>query len=246
MTNDPRYSPRPIPPIHPGQYGPQQPYDWRYASQQRPPQQPPPHQQPQQQRPPQQFDPYRTGAPVPNPGIPLGPQKRSRAGALTAGALAIAVVSAGIGGGVALLADPGPAPAPRIGSSTGAAPSLPAANLPQGSVEQVAAKVVPSVVKLQTDLGRATEEGSGIILSADGLILTNNHVVAITGDGRGSGPGAPEGPRRPGGSGSADGKAATTVTFADGRTAPFTVVGADPASDIAVVKKLIGLFIDFY
>ena len=34
----------------------------------------------------------------------------------------------------------------------------------------------------------------------------------------------------------ADGKPVTTVTFADGRTAPFTVVGADPASDIAVVK----------
>lgn len=207
MANDPRYSPRPVPPIHPGQYGPgpQQPYDWRY---------------PPQQQPPPQFDPYRPGVPV-----PPGPQKRSRAGALTAGALAIAMVSAGIGGGVALLADPGSAPAPRIGSSTGAAPSLPAANLPQGSVEQVAAKVVPSVVKLQTDLGRASEEGSGVILSADGLILTNNHVVAVTRDGRGSGPGAPP-----------DGKAATTVTFADGRTASFTVVGADPASDIAVVK----------
>ena len=45
-------------------------------------------------------------------------------------------------------------------------------------VEQVAAKVVPSVVKLETELGRQSEEGSGIILSADGLILTNAHVVA--------------------------------------------------------------------
>lgn len=58
------------------------------------------------------------------------------------------------------------------------APSVPAANMPPGSVEQVAAKVVPSVVMLETDLGRQSEEGSGIILSADGLILTNNHVIA--------------------------------------------------------------------
>ena len=50
--------------------------------------------------------------------------------------------------------------------------------MPPGSVEQVAAKVVPSVVMLETDMGRQSEEGSGIILSADGLIMTNNHVVA--------------------------------------------------------------------
>ena len=57
-------------------------------------------------------------------------------------------------------------------------PPVPAASVPAGSVEQVAAKVVPSVVKLEVDMGRQSEEGSGIILSSDGLILTNNHVVA--------------------------------------------------------------------
>ena len=105
--------------------------------------------------------------------------------------------------------------------------------MPPGSVEQVAAKVVPSVVMLETDIGRQSEEGSGIILSADGLILTNNHVVAAAGQAR-----------RPPGPVPADRVARrgpapapkTTVTFSDGRTAPFTVVGADPTSDIAVVR----------
>jgi putative serine protease PepD len=139
---------------------------------------------------------------------------------LTIGALAIALVSAGVGGGVATLVKPD---RPAISTTAlGAAPSEPAASLPAGSVEQVAAKVVPSVVKLETDMGRQSEEGSGIILSSDGLILTNNHVVAAAKGGPG-GPGAP-------------GDTQTKVTFANGNTTSFTVVGTDPSSDIAVVR----------
>ena len=103
----------------------------------------------------------------------------------------MAIVSAGIGGGVALVAQPD---RPAVTTSAiGAAPSVPAASLPAGSVEQVAAKVVPSVVKLEVDLGRESEEGSGIVLSSDGLILTNNHVVAAAQEG----PGASRPARRP-------------------------------------------------
>ncbi|WP_082956575.1 MULTISPECIES: S1C family serine protease [unclassified Mycobacterium] len=165
------------------------------------------------------------------PPMPPGPvpQKRSRAGLLAAGALAIAVVSAGIGGAAATAVELGTHSASGNGHGIipGAAPSVPAANMPPGSVEQVAAKVVPSVVMLETDLGRQSEEGSGIILSADGLILTNNHVVAAAAKPGGpGGPGAPPGGAPP----------KTTVTFSDGRTAPFTVVGADPTSDIAVIR----------
>jgi putative serine protease PepD len=123
---------------------------------------------------------------------------------------------------------------------------VPAGNAPVGTVEQVAAKVVPSVVMLETNLGRQSEEGSGIVLSSDGLILTNNHVVATAAN-----PGhAPAPHERPdpgggdeGGGGGrepdpspAGGKPKTTVTFNDGRTAEFTVVGADPTTDIAVVR----------
>jgi putative serine protease PepD len=224
MTNQPRYSPPPPPGHRPGPYdrvapgypgpqragAPQQPYDWRYATQQ------------QAYRGP--HDPYR-GAPQqpPMPGSPQSraPQKRSRAGALTVGALAIALVSAGVGGGVATLVKPD---RPALTSSAlGAAPSEPAASLPAGSVEQVAAKVVPSVVKLETDMGKQSEEGSGIILSSDGLILTNNHVVAA------ANPSAPSAP-------SAPGATQTKVTFANGNTTSFTVVGTDPSSDIAVVR----------
>ncbi|EFG75286.1 trypsin [Mycobacterium parascrofulaceum ATCC BAA-614] len=175
------------------------------------------------------------------PMPPPGPQKRSRAGLLTVSALAIAVVSAGIGGAAATAVELGTHTTNANGHSVigGSAPSVPAANMPPGSVEQVAAKVVPSVVMLETDLGRQSEEGSGIVLSADGLILTNNHVVAAAaGPPKATGaPGAPPG-GPPGGPGGGLGGPApkTTVTFADGRTAPFTVVGTDPTSDIAVIR----------
>ena len=244
MTNHPRYPQQPQHPQHPtadanqhaqqpysGQYGQpaaRQEYDWRYATQlgaatPRP-----------------QYDPYRTGqTPV---AAPKQPRKRSRTAALTAGALAIAAVSAGIGGGVAtMVKTDGPTTTqsgPTFGS--GPVPSRPAAAAPAGSVEEVAIKVVPSVVKLETDMGRANEEGSGIVLTSDGLILTNNHVIATAAGGPGRPGDAPATPALPGEpavpSARAESKPATTVTFADGRTASFTVVGADPASDIAVVK----------
>ena len=88
-------------------------------------------------------------------------------------------------------------------------------------VERVAAKVLPSVVTLRMNDGDQSALGSGIILTPDGLILTNSHVV---------GPG----PRA---------SARTLVTLNDGRTAAFDVIAADPQSDIAVVRahKLSGL-----
>jgi len=52
--------------------------------------------------------------------------------------------------------------------------------------------------------------GSGVVISTDGYIATNNHVV--------------------------DGADRVTVTFADGRELPAKVVGRDPLTDIAVVK----------
>jgi putative serine protease PepD len=223
MTNHPRYSPpqqqpgyRPAPdqaavPSYAGQarqqaYGQQ--YDWRYAQQ-------PPYRQP--------FLPFGGGQSIPPQSQPAAEQ-RPRAGLLAIGALVIAVVSASIGGVVASVVDhtgqPGSSAARMMpgGKTSG----MPAANAPAESVEQVAAKVVPSVVMLETDLGHQSEEGSGIILSPDGLILTNNHVIT-----------AAAGAEHPGGKGPAP---KTTVTFSDGRTTPFTVVGADPTTDIAVVR----------
>lgn len=208
------------------------------------------------------------------------PRKRARVGVLVVGTAAMAM-AAGAATAVAVVDHAGhatpsaqaPAPA-NIGKpapAKGSAPAQPGNSAPTGSVEQVSAKVLPSVVKLQIETGQGREEGSGIVLSADGLILTNNHVVAaVAQDAGNQGPMTSDsGPRMripglpggmfPGGqlpgdsqdgpdaqdpsdgpsarpSGRVSGATQATVTLSDGRTVPFTVVGADPADDIAVVR----------
>ena len=84
---------------------------------------------------------------------------------------------------------------------------------PLGPVEAVAQRVLPSVVRLLVEGGGAAGEGSGMVLSADGLMLTNNHVVE----------------------GAADGGSIVAV-FQDGSTAPADIVGLDPTSDLAVIR----------
>jgi putative serine protease PepD len=134
------------------------------------------------------------------------------------GAALVAAVSAGVGAAVALTADLHTGPSrPAIAASPVGAQS--AANLASGSVEQVAAKVLPSVVELQTTQGPLTELGSGVVLSADGLILTNAHVVSLPTDDPAS-----------------QGTMQSRVTLADGRSAPLSIVGTDPSNDIAVVR----------
>jgi putative serine protease PepD len=176
------------------------------------------------------YDPYHAAhQPITTP-IPRLRPKGSRRGAIVAGAAVAAVVGGGLGAatmGVVQLAHDTTATKPPIARAP--APPQSTAKVPAGSVEQVAAKVMPSVVKLQIDMGGQGDTGSGIVLSAEGLILTNNHVVAPA-------VGADQG-AEPASSDSTDGGGITkTVTFSNGQTAPFTVVGTDPAGDLAVVR----------
>ncbi|WP_433086079.1 trypsin-like peptidase domain-containing protein [Dactylosporangium sp. CA-052675] len=130
-----------------------------------------------------------------------GGQRGGRVGLLIVGAVVLALLSAFGGGLVATqLADGKPAAAPSVVTQN------PAPNLDRSSVGGVAQQVLPSVVDIST--GEA--EGSGVIMTADGQVITNNHVVA--------------------------GASKLQVTFSTGKTASATVVGTDPAGDIAVIK----------
>jgi S1-C subfamily serine protease len=81
-------------------------------------------------------------------------------------------------------------------------------------IQAILAKVQPSVVAVETkstsDLGSFEGAGSGIVLSKDGLVLTNSHVIGSIGD--------------------------ITVVLPDGSRHAATLVGQSPDDDIAVIQ----------
>ncbi len=150
-------------------------------------------------------------------------QKLARAGTLIMRGITAAMFFAAIGIAVAILVRPPDvagqffipgSPTPRSAINFSGPPS----------VDQVAAKVLPSVVTLETKAGDESEMGSGIVLTSDGLIMTNNHVVALI-------------------HAALPASTSHVVTLCDGRTGVFSAVATDPTSDIAVVRaqELAGL-----
>lgn len=93
-------------------------------------------------------------------------------------------------------------------------------NITAMDVSDVVAKLRPSVVEIATEsvssgnsiFGQYISQGagSGVIYSADGYIITNNHVI--------------------------DGASSITVKTMDGTEYPATLIGTDPQTDIAVIK----------
>ncbi|MDT0156728.1 trypsin-like peptidase domain-containing protein [Microbacterium sp. ARD32] len=132
------------------------------------------------------------------------------AGLLLAAALVGGV--AGLGGSV-------------LGSSMTSAPTSQSATGPQtvtvnnpGSVNEttaIAADVLPSVVTINVNGTQQAGSGSGVILSKDGYVMTNTHVVTLGGS-------------------VAD--PTISVTTSDGHIYSATVVGTDPIYDLAVIK----------
>ena len=154
------------------------------------------------------------GGVPPYQGATAPAEKKRSPRALTAlGIVAAVVLAGGVGGVVGANYGGSSNSGNTILGASGGAASVPASEPTDGTVESVAEKVLPSVVSI-TAVGRSGGgEGSGVILSEDGKILTNNHVVAVAGQG---------------------GK--IQVSFNDGSVADATVVGADAASDVAVIE----------
>jgi putative serine protease PepD len=154
--------------------------------------------------------PYDNPAILPaGPGPAQTPEKRSSLRLVVVPLLSALVGSVlGVGGTLAIVrpeaAEPPPVAASTVAVTGGGELT---------GVAAVARKVIPSVVQVDTAsrsrFGTRQGTGSGVIYSADGLIITNKHVVESSG--------------------------AVEVTLSDGRRLPASLVGTG-AGDIAVLK----------
>lgn len=172
---------------------------------------------------------YPTPAPTPNtqeqwgPSAPFGaPSQPSTATTATkqpkgrsrmAGVLAVALLAAGVGGGAGFAASQlslGDATPAASSSSTGSTTVL------QGDPTNpdwsaVAAAASKAVVAIDVVTASGEGQGSGVVIDAEGHIVTNNHVIS--------------------------GARNNTVTVLLGtRSYEATTVGTDPSTDLAVIK----------
>jgi putative serine protease PepD len=162
--------------------------------------------------------PLHSSAPATADGSSGSPQvetpKRNR-GAIFVAAIAAAALVGGVSGaGVTLVA-----------VSQGSGSQVVTTNTPQAitindpknvtSVTAVAAKAAASVVTIQVSSESEGGTGSGVVLSSDGYVLTNTHVVTLEGSAA---------------------NATFKVETSDGKLFDASVVGTDPISDLAVIK----------
>jgi len=136
-----------------------------------------------------------------------GPRRWLGVGALLVAVAVAGGLAGGLVGATVTRQREGTTASARQGAAAAAGPDRTPSS---EQVQQVAASVLPAVVRVQarTSNGRAT--GSGVIFTANGYVLTNAHVV--------------------------DGARTIAVTLATAEPLKASLVGTDPVNDLAVLR----------
>ncbi|MEV6647054.1 trypsin-like peptidase domain-containing protein [Amycolatopsis sp. NPDC051371] len=153
--------------------------------------------------------------PLQQPGQPptalkTKPRKGGRVAMIVSATALGAALVGGVGGAAIVGLTTNSADGATTSVSTPAANGQTVSNSTSGDVSGVAAKVTPSVVQINVTTEQGEAIGSGVILTSNGRILTNAHVV--------------------------DGAQNVVITTSDGKKYQASVVGADTKADIAVVQ----------
>lgn len=120
---------------------------------------------------------------------------------------AVAIVAAAVGGGTAYAFQELTGKNEVVSSSTTTS-VVPSSK--KGDVASIAAAVSPSVVEINATLSNGTSTGSGVIITSNGEVITNNHVIS--------------------------GAQSIKVTTSDGKSYTAQVVGTDSSKDLALLK----------
>jgi len=146
---------------------------------------------------------------------PVDPPRGLRVRQWIGVAVVAAVVGGLIGGAVVWAAKPSSSTTASLTLLQSKGTPGPAVLSNGASIPSLVREVSPSVVSIDVSTSFSEDQGSGMIISSDGLVVTNNHVIAAASGGRGS----------------------ITVTRT-GTTSvlPAILLGTDPTNDIALLQ----------
>jgi S1-C subfamily serine protease len=154
------------------------------------------------------------GAP---PSGPTEPRAPGRFRAWLPVAVVAALIGGGIGAGVTAIAD-------NNNSNAGNAVihesnAVPGAAVLSGNVTipQLVDKVIPAVVSIDVKSNGAEDEGTGMIITSSGEVVTNNHVIELYSEGGGTG-------------------TITVTEYGQTKALPSTLIGYDQTKDVALLK----------
>ncbi|HEX4083163.1 MAG TPA: trypsin-like peptidase domain-containing protein, partial [Acidimicrobiales bacterium] len=153
--------------------------------------------------------PYPPGGGPPASGSSSGP-RRARGWILVA--VVAALIGAGVGAGVTAATDNGNNSGVTVeeGTATPGAATL-SGNV---SIPQLVKKVLPAVVSIDVKSSTEEDEGTGMIISSTGEVVTNNHVIALA----------------------ETGGSITVTESGTTKKEAAKLVGADPTNDVALLQ----------
>ncbi|MDE3030731.1 MAG: trypsin-like peptidase domain-containing protein [Acidobacteriota bacterium] len=168
------------------------------------------------------VEPYLTGAVASTPSVAAPPREEAAAPTMTpkrrttsvAALVIVALLGGVVGGATVHFTTSSNSTNANLPVTTDNSTPASSGNTGGLTIPQLVVKVQPSVVSIDVK-GQGTEDqGTGMIISSDGLVVTNNHVIAAS---------VPNG--------------TITVTRTGSTTPlPATLVGTNPVDDVALIR----------